>query len=79
MSALLIAAHMTFYSLWTNYDEGLNTRIAITFVPILNTFMMLLCVFYFFPHNLIRQHKESEYEKHKTDVRWKLMNLKEYD
>lgn len=79
ISMLPLAIYMTLYRMWTNHDGGLNTRIAMTFVPILNTFMMIVCVFYIFPDNLIRQHKESEYEKHRTDVRWKLMNLKKYD
>ena len=48
-----------------------------TFTPILNTLMVLVCLFYIIPDNLIKQHKESEYTKHKTDVRWKLMNLKQ--
>ena len=65
--------------MWNDDDEGLKPRLVMTFVPILNTFMMIVCVFYIFPDNLIKQHKESEYEKHKSDVRWKLMNLKIHD
>lgn len=77
ISMLPLAIYMTLYRMWTNHDGGLNSRIAITFLPILNTFMMLLCVFYFFPDNLIRQHKETEYAKHASDERWKLMNIKQ--
>ncbi len=76
---LPLAIYMTLYRMWTNHDGGLKARLIMTFVPIFNTLMMIVCVFYIFPDNLIRQHKESEYEKHRTDVRWKLMNLKKYE
>ena len=79
ISVLPLATYITLYQMWNDDDEGWKPRLIMTFAPILNTFMMIVCVFYIFPDNLIRQHKESEYEKHRTDVRWKLMNLKKYE
>jgi len=77
VSMLLLAVYLSFYLLWNDNDGGLKTRLIMTFTPILNTLMVLVCLFYIIPDNLIKQHKESEYTKHKTDVRWKLMNLKQ--
>lgn len=48
-----------------------------TFTPVLNTLMVLVCLFYILPDEYIRKRKESEYAKHKTDIRWKLMNIKQ--
>lgn len=79
ISVLPLATYITLYQMWNDDDEVLKPRLIMTLVPIFNTFMMLVCVFYIFPYSLIKQHKESEYEKHKSDVKWKLMNLKIYD
>lgn len=76
---LPLAIYMTLYRMWTNYDGGLKARLLMTFVPILNTLMMIVCVFYIFPDGYIKKRRDLEYEKHKTDVRWKLMNLKKYE
>ncbi len=48
-----------------------------TFLPLVNTVVMLVCVFYIFPDEYIKKRRNLEYEKHRTDVRWKLMNIKQ--
>jgi uncharacterized membrane protein (DUF485 family) len=79
VSMLLLVAYLSFCLLWNNNDGGLKTRLIMTFTPVLNTLIVLVCLFYILPDEYIRKHKESEYEKHRTDVRWKLMNLKKYE
>lgn len=77
ISLLPLVTYITLFKMWNNRDGGLKSRMIMTFVPVLNTLIMLLCLFYLFPSEYARKRFELEYTKHKTDVRWKLMNIKQ--
>ena len=64
--------------MWDDYDGGLKLRLLMTFLPLVNTVVMLVCMFYIFPDEYIKKRRNLEYEKHRNDVRWKLMNIKQY-
>ena len=77
ISVIPLVTYITFYLKWTNNDGGLKPRLLMTFLPLVNTVVMLVCVFYIFPDEYIKKRRNLEYEKHRTDVRWKLMNIKQ--
>lgn len=79
ISLLPLIIYVSLYQMWNDDDGGLKARLIMIFVPILNTFSMIVCLFYIFPDEYIKTRRNLEYEKHRTDVRWKLMNLKKYE
>ena len=79
ISLLPLATYITLYQMWNDDDGGLKPRLLMTFLPLVNTVVMLVCVFYIFPDEYIKKRRDLEYAKHRTDVRWKLMNLKKYE
>jgi uncharacterized membrane protein len=77
ISVIPLATYITFNQMWIGYDGGLKPRLLMTFLPLVNTVVMLVCVFYIFPDEYIKTRRNLEYEKHRKDVRWKLMNIKQ--
>ena len=56
------------------WEDDRKTAVKVVFIPLLNTLVILVGIFYLIPQQIIEQYKDKEKLKHKHDPRWNLMN-----
>ena len=68
-TTLIMSIFVTISKAWD--EEG---SASFVFIPLLNTAILCMGIFYIIPTNVIKEHKEKIMKKHKHDTRWKIMN-----
>lgn len=68
-TTLILSIFVTISKGW-----GEENSTSFVFMPLLNTIVLCIGIFYVIPIGIIEKHKEKIMEKHKHDTRWKIMN-----
>lgn len=56
------------------WKDDRKTAVKVVFIPVFNTLIILVGIFYLIPQQIIEQYKDKEKLKYKNDPRWNLMN-----
>ena len=59
------------------WEDDRKTAVKVVFIPLLNTLVILVGIFYLIPQQIIEQRNEKIKQQHKHDPRWNLMNNRE--
>ena len=72
--AISLAIMIIFVTLAEGWESDRRTAAIIVFVPLINTLIICVGIFYLLPSDIIQRHKEKIKQQHKDDPRWNLMN-----
>jgi p-aminobenzoyl-glutamate transporter AbgT len=75
--ACSLAVMATLATISEAWKDDRKTAVKVVFIPLLNTLVILVGIFYLIPQQIIEQRNEKIKQQHKHDPRWNLMNNRE--
>lgn len=72
--AVSVAFMATVVTINKTWDDDRKLVVTCVFVPVINTLVFCVGIFYVIPTDIYKRHKDKEKLKHRHDPRWNLMN-----